>query len=1011
MNLSCNGRRGALLAAIAVSGAVLALECNPAEVIVQAAADSGGTPGTHIINIDESAQGRAYPDAPVAAPGDTVRLWMTRPGAPLVLTEDGLVLEVSGGDIISDDAVLVRLGASRARLYTFVMPESGVTVNIKDASIDSVDTFLKSVKVTAQNSPSGKAAYYYNGAPVPAGIEFQVPAGEPLAVAVRSASGTELYARLGTGAQARLSEGSLALGALRPGAALDLTIIARRGGRTLEFPYKLCTWNPGASGEAALALLEIDGVRYTPLASALDIRLGPEATNVEMRLCASSAGASVTLNGLPVPPYAPQDFPLVKSHALPNEARVKIVSQDGLKTASYRLRLWREERRQVFLSALDISPLGDYGFEAAQTEYDLAASALPYQAACVTLRPLLPDASGAEITLNGVRVPAGAPQIVPLQNTGTTANLITVGVSASGGLPRNYRLKLYRASRPESGEAERLLQSLDFEGGSRANFAFDPGVFFYDLKDNPLPPEQTSVLFFAEAQDGAKVSVNGREPADGSVSVPLLNSAPAANTVIVEALSPSGALSVYTIKLYRTASKDASLASLEASVPFSFSPEKTLYDLDGPEELLPSQLQSLTLLQRPSAAGARVSLNGAPLRPGEAAEFLLSGYGESPNEAVIQVEAEDGVTQKEYILRFYRRSSGDSALAGLSVEGGALEIEGFLPSTTEYRLNSPGFPASASVSSLAVSARARSPLASVRINGLPLPPAQRYLWDLGEASTERPTEKRLTVEVEAQDGSRTDYTLVLYRDADRRDNTSLAWIRAFVDGEGGEAARVYPLDYSYGGEAGSSEYILHSSALKGKTITIRAAPADSEARLEIENGVLVFQSESPAEWEEIPLPAPVLLTVRSAGGLSERTYSVGKAMLTPGRQARRTPIAEGGEVFFVDGGREEVHLWRAGEGEEETGELRFFGEVPSECWVLLQSGDEVVENEHMEFSRRKYEVFLNMKESAVMFGALLAKSSGGEGGSGARGRASAITGILQNYASQTGAAVIVRFAR
>ncbi|MDR2510008.1 MAG: cadherin-like beta sandwich domain-containing protein [Spirochaetaceae bacterium] len=917
--------------------------CNsPGGLIQQGKSEDPG----FLISIGASAQGKVFSSVIRAHEDETVSLYVLN-GKPSVISEESETIAVMGGQPVTDTSILGKYGISSAKLFTFIMPAASVTVDIKDASVDSSDVLLKSFKITEVISDAGGGSsvntIYYNGAPSPSNTEFQAPSGADLTVNVTFASGVTLKYSINDAEPVALEEGaSFIVPAITAGGFANLKFIASRAGKTVEYPVKICTWEIGLSGDADLRLINIsDEEEFDPNIVALNFNFEANVSEVKLKAVTNHAGASLTLNGGAVTSNSVVDFALNNFGG--NAARYVVTSEDGQHTKTYDLSLFRKKSSNALLARLDVDAVGQYGFSPVIKSYDLSANRVFYLTTTVTITPVAAD-KNAKIEFNGNAVESGDGQLFVLGNMGDNSNDVTITVTAQDDTQEVYTLKLYRnPSLDGESPPPFYVDGIEFRNPGIPAFSFNKETLVYDLVSSPVTATSIGVVVTASEPESS-ILLNGKAVTSGAeTSVDLKNTGSSPNLIAVTIVHKGGWEKTYTIKVYRAASDDALLKFLavtfsSGSVPLNFAPNVTEYNMvDSP---FSSDIYSVKIDAEANHEGAKISINGNNVGSAGKSDFALMSTGPMANSAVITVTAQDGVTTKTYNVKLYKSIGSDSSLISIDVDGGGLTIPSFNPNYFQYNLNTSITPVQYTVKSIKVIPTASSPSAEISIEGCKVVSGSQYEWELAPATTIGVTKNELVVRVKAQDGSVSEYTLVVYRNKDVGDNANLERINAGMDGKINVGARAYPIDYYERDYNGSpDEWVLHSYQFNDKLITVDAVAEDPQAIVSVDKPNIEFNGRLVNEWDEAELDPPIHITVTAHDRSTVKIYKITKLILTPGKDAQKTPMAKGGKIYFVNGGEEEVHEWYETEqGKSYNDTLKFFGRIPPEAWIFVHGG-------------------------------------------------------------------------
>ncbi|WP_416356551.1 putative Ig domain-containing protein [Aureimonas phyllosphaerae] len=264
------------------------------------------------------------------------------------------------------------------------------------------------------------------------------------------------------------------------------------------------------------------------------------------------------------------------------------------------------------------------------------AVAVPNAQATIELTPTVAD-PGATVTVNGTPVASGSvSSAIPLA-VGATS--LPVVVTAQNGSTNTYTVTVTRAA-----SSVATLANLVPSAGS-LNAAFASGTASYTLA---LPAGQTSISFTPTLSDaGATVSVNGAAVASGGASSAIAVPVGTTTVSVVVTAADGSSTQTYTVAVTRTASADASLASLGVSTGVlspAFAPGTTNYAVS-----VPNEVATLRLSPSPTDASATVTVNGAPIAP----VALAVGT----NTLTVLVTAADGTTTRSYVVTVTRAGS------------------------------------------------------------------------------------------------------------------------------------------------------------------------------------------------------------------------------------------------------------------------------------------------------------------------------------------------------------------
>lgn len=702
----------------------------------------------------------------------------------------------------------------------------------------------------------------------------------------------------------------------------------------------------------------------------------------------------------------------------PNDVPYKVVAEDNEHAKAYKVRLIRKLSDDCSLKNVKIDALGGYGFNKDILAYDLKNNPVYAIINAVTITPIANDPI-AVITWNdgsdgapyNVNSDGSQPFMMQLKKTGTNdadGNELVFNVTAQNGASRQYSFKIYRND-PTIGDSDIaaaelvalsvLPNILDLSGGKK-NF---------DLAAHPYSNITQYVT--------VRVAVGAIQTSTGKITA-TVNSAGTSSmgiTKVIEATDEYAEIEVpltsygvgdgngenimitmrggredvvYTVRVYRSAGEDASLTSLKMLNAIEGSPgfdvmsgvvtpsvegNITTYDLEDQALWVPNHVKSFELVVEAQDPMAVIYVNGSKMvKDGQGVKkdsVWLQGFGEgTPTIVTVKVVSQSSASEKLYCLYVYRVISSDTTLRLLSSSKGA--ISNFQPTNRNYALNDETSPLLFIDNPLTLTIVANNEYANIVVgasgsNDL-LGNNISYEWYLRDGSDSSVFSDGINITVVAQNGIRGYYTLIVYRDFDRKNNTNLQEIYAVVagedlDGTSKTQARVYPYFDKDHPKDGYKLYSPYLAAGTGeKTITIGATGLLGQTGLNFDAETITFKfPQNTPVWTEYKLPTPATITVTANDGVTTKTYSVTHVVLTPGITEKRTPIAKGGTVSFLEVGSGADKRW------EEIHDFK-----PSANNVTLESN-----LEYLAYSSASDKVVSKR-------GRLLVQGGGGAGGSG-----------------------------
>ncbi|KAI7266223.1 hypothetical protein KC345_g8238 [Hortaea werneckii] len=474
-----------------------------------------------------------------------------------------------------------------------------------------------------------------------------------------------------------------------------------------------------------------------------------DVSEVQVDVMKNSPFATVTLNGAAI---GSADSAAASGNVSLNYGKnlitVTVAAEDGKASKTYTISVVRKASSDASLTNLTASPAGlTPEFNVNQTIYTLKV------ANTVTSAAFTPtSAAGASIKVNGV--PHSSGEAFNAGNLATGNNAFVIEVTAQDGVTKKvYSLTIVRAP---SDVAD--LQALTVSAGTLSP-AFNRNTTVYSVE---VANDVTFMGIRPVLLDNtSSLTVNGSSHESNTVYAQNLKVG--LNTVKIVVTSQSGAREKTTIlSIIRKASSNANLSALTLSggvVEPVFNKNQTQYSITVAHDV---SLTDITpTLEDPQAT---LSINGNRT---DNAEPRTVNLQVGMNSFTFLVQAEDGVTVKQYTVTVVRQASSDADLTSITLSGKPLS-GGFDRSTStyyEYLGNQ--------VTSVNVRATTSDEEATYRINGLES--AGGVPVDLAVGPNV------VTVITKAADGVTTkEYTVTIYRAAS--DNANLADL-SLVDSE------------------------------------------------------------------------------------------------------------------------------------------------------------------------------------------------------------------------------------
>ncbi len=468
-------------------------------------------------------------------------------------------------------------------------------------------------------SPAG--GYYFSSAP-PAGLHFSNTAGTisgtPTAVSAAKNYVVTVYSGGGSAS-----------------ATVSITVNAALNNATLS---KLVFSSGTLTPSFAPATIKYTASVANTLSS---ITITPTAANPH---------ATIKINGVAVASGAvSQSLPLKVG---PNVISAVVTAQDGATTKTYTLTVTRAASANDNLSSLKpgrgaLSP----AFSPATLSYTLS---VVNTVTSLTLTPTAKDTT-ATIKVKGTIVKSGTASGAIALTVGSNT-IATVVTAQDGTTTKTYTLTVTRAA-----SANDNLSWLKLSTGVLSP-AFTPATLSYT---SGVANGVTSLTITPTANDTtATIKVKGTTVRSGVASVAIAL-AVGVNTITTVVTAGNGtAIKTYTVKITRSPSANANLASINPSItPLSptFTPATTSYALS-----VKNTVTSMTVKPVTTDGNATVKVNGTAVASGTVSPPIELAVG--PNTITATVTAQDGATTKTYTITVTRAASGaDSYDPGISV--------------------------------------------------------------------------------------------------------------------------------------------------------------------------------------------------------------------------------------------------------------------------------------------------------------------------------------------------------
>ncbi|MDR2510495.1 MAG: cadherin-like beta sandwich domain-containing protein [Spirochaetaceae bacterium] len=924
--------------------------------------------GEYPIIIAPTAQGEVLTDRLSADAYQAVTVWAKAGKKPVVVNDEtgtAIILTPDSSSVSAD--ITARLGGGEGvDAYSFIMPESGVTIKL-ESTVEDDEAWAKSVKITdvPANAQTDPYVFLNDGQPGPSKTPVSVVkdggAADKLRVVVEKGSSKTLSYQIDAGIATAAVEDYFELDPPASGASFVLKVILTGGSESRTYPYEINNISGelvAKSADADLLSLKVGNIDFTFSAGTLvyDLKNSPvehAVSEAAIVAVASHANAVITINGGNAQSGAEVAFYLTKtglSEADANEATVLVTAEDGTTTKTYTVKVYRKKKsdaslKELIVDGATVSP----AFSADTLAYDNTAAKLLFSTTNVGLTATPNDAnatmalkigSGASFDITG-----GEVNDVALENYGDTVNTASVIVTAEDGVAtKTYTVTLYRNNPPPSSNAK--LSSITVKTATgNVNVPLTPnfagGTFAYSSAA-PVENSVTSVNVFAAAADPASTvkinSVDADETGVTGTAFELKNTGATTNpnTVSILVTAANGGMESYTVKIYRKPSSDATLSSLtltSPAVPFTFNSGTLSYDLkDAATQQLPNATTSVTVTAKTTQAGAKIKIGANSVASGVGSVVPLNVIGTAGNSIPVTVTAEDGTTTRTYTLKVYRKFSNDATLSSLSVNGGGLSVTGFTPSNLTYNLNLEASPLAFDVSSIKVRPTANNANATIKILSKTVVSGADYTWSFTGNGAAK-TQLKLDIEVTAQDGTtKKTYAVQFWRERKMSNNTNITAITTTIGGKKDETSRVGP---AASGKV--TDYTIYMTDVT-KAVSIGVTAEDVNATVFINpNNVVLKYTGTVSDWTALTLNPPVSITVTAEDKTTVKVYKITKLVRTPSALGK-VPMAKGGTISFV--GDDELHVFsESTQGKSLDDELAFLRDLPSaDGWILVHGG-------------------------------------------------------------------------
>ncbi|QTH42825.1 cadherin-like beta sandwich domain-containing protein [Cohnella sp. LGH] len=392
------------------------------------------------------------------------------------------------------------------------------------------------------------------------------------------------------------------------------------------------------------------------------------------------------------------------------------------------------------LSSGSLSP----DFSSGTTDY---MTVMQSSVSSITVTPTVRD-SYATVEVNGTAVTSGTESGAIALNAGDT---VTIVVTAEDGTKKTYKV-----TRTPGSNAD--LSGMTLSSGTLSP-TFAAGTTSYAAS---VANGVSSITVTPTVSDStATVKVNGTIVANGSVSGAISLSVGDNPIPVVVTAQDGTTTKTYTVTVTRTPGSNADLSGMTLSsgtLSPTFAAGTTSYATS-----VANGVSSITVTPTVSDSTATVKVNGTIVANGSASGAISLIVGDNPIPVV--VTAQDGTTTKAYTVTVTRAAwitsggsvsqSNNTNLSGLTLSSGSLS-PAFTSGTKSYAAS-----VANSVSSITVTPAVSDSAATVKVNGKTVTSG----FASGTISL-IVGDNLFTVEVTAQDGTMTTYTVTVTRASD-----------------------------------------------------------------------------------------------------------------------------------------------------------------------------------------------------------------------------------------------------
>ncbi|MDR2510577.1 MAG: cadherin-like beta sandwich domain-containing protein [Spirochaetaceae bacterium] len=534
--------------------------------------------GAYLITVSPSAEGQLFTDKTTSDAYKTVTIWVKPGKIPQVKRDDGAGSQlITNGGVSPDPIIKTKLGVNVAQVYSFVMPDSDVTIVLPASPPGENEVFVKSVVIMSVPLYTADApeVFLNDGSPGPSIRDVSAVtqnSNGKIKIQIEKGDGVSLSYKTGGGEEVPLNGGaSFEVNAPALNGQISVSLKAEIGGKTRTYPYRIYNRDPPPSDDALLNSLVISGLtlNFNSLQFEYDLISQPRDNSVEfvsVTPVLNHSDSELSIDGLSAISGSAVQYNLIKTGLDADRAnvlKIKVTPATGPAGAqTYTVKIYRRLSDDANLSDLTVSGAAlEQEFNAGTTLYDNISDALPYSTGFVTLCAAASNVNAVMALSTGAdeepfQMLPGVDYAVPLPLCGASGNTAVITVTAQDGTVKAYTVKIYRELAAQSSPGAKLSGITVTTGGGETialSPEFAENTFVY-MNLEKLPVEAESVVVYATAASGCTVTVDGGAVSvDGASgeTVSLANFGENANVITLLVTAADGGEALYLLKIYR----------------------------------------------------------------------------------------------------------------------------------------------------------------------------------------------------------------------------------------------------------------------------------------------------------------------------------------------------------------------------------------------------------------------------------------------------------------------------